>query len=158
MAQVDQFVTITEAKNKLLDLIRNIKLRHQVVAITRGGVPTAVLLSMDQFEGLMETIEILSDSKSLRSLKRSLKQAEAGKWVVEIKVHQESIPSAKAGQAVAFSTPAVPGRNARERGASSLSIPASFSARLDSGAPQVRSARDRTTLAPARAASRGRTS
>jgi antitoxin YefM len=81
MTQVDQFVSITEAKNKLLDLIRNIKLRHQVVAITRGGVPTAVLLSMDQFEGLMETIEILSDSKSLRSLKRSLKQADSGKWV-----------------------------------------------------------------------------
>jgi antitoxin YefM len=36
---------------------------------------------MDQFEGLMETIEILSDSKSLRSIKRSLKQAEAGNWV-----------------------------------------------------------------------------
>ena len=36
---------------------------------------------MDQFEGLTETIEILSDAKSLRSLKRSLKQADAGKWV-----------------------------------------------------------------------------
>ncbi len=81
MAQVDQFVSVTEAKNKLLDLIRNIKQRDQVVAITRDGVPTAVLLSMDQFEGLTETIEILSDAKSLRSLKRSLKQADAGKWV-----------------------------------------------------------------------------
>jgi antitoxin YefM len=81
MAQVDQFVSITEAQNKLFDLVRNIKLRHQAVAITRYGIPTAVLLSMDQFEGLTETIEILSDSKSLRSLKRSLKQAEAGKWV-----------------------------------------------------------------------------
>lgn len=79
MAQIDQYVSITKAWNKLLDLIRNIELRHQVVAITRDGVPTAVLLSMDQFERLMETIEILSDSKSLRSLKRSLKQAEAGK-------------------------------------------------------------------------------
>lgn len=81
MTQVDQFVSVTEAKNNLLDLIRNIKLRQQVVAITRDGVPTAVLLSMDQFSGLIETIEILSDSKSLRSLKRSLKQAETGKWV-----------------------------------------------------------------------------
>ncbi len=45
MAQVDQFVSITEAKNKLLDLVRNIKRRHQVVAITRDGVPSAVLLS-----------------------------------------------------------------------------------------------------------------
>jgi len=81
MAQVDQFVSVTDAKNKLLDLIRNIKQRDQVVAITRDGVPTAVLLSMDQFEGLTETIEILSDARSLRSLKRSLKQADAGKWI-----------------------------------------------------------------------------
>lgn len=81
MGQIDRFVSIAEAKNTLLDLIRNIELRRQVVAITRGGIPAAVLLSMDQFEGLMETIEILGDSKSLRSLKRSLKQAEAGKWV-----------------------------------------------------------------------------
>jgi antitoxin YefM len=81
MAQVDQFVSITEAKNKLLDLVRNIKRRHQVVAITRDGVPTAVLLSLDQFEGLTETIEILSDARTLPSLKRSLKQVRAGKWV-----------------------------------------------------------------------------
>jgi antitoxin YefM len=81
VAQVDQFVSIAEAKNKLLDLVRNIKLRYQVVTITRYGVPTEVLLSMDQFEGFMETTELLSDSKALRLLKRSLKQAEAGKWV-----------------------------------------------------------------------------
>lgn len=81
MAQIDQFVSVTDAKNKLLDLIRNIKQRDQVVAITRDGVPTAVVLSMDQFEGLTETIEILSDAGSLRSLKRSLKQADAGKWI-----------------------------------------------------------------------------
>lgn len=81
MTHVDQFVSITEAKNKLLALVRNIKRRHQVVAITRDGVPTAVLLSLDQFEGLTETIEILSDAKTLPSLKRSLRQAKAGKWV-----------------------------------------------------------------------------
>ncbi|MFY4727999.1 type II toxin-antitoxin system Phd/YefM family antitoxin [Nitrospira sp. BLG_2] len=41
--------------------------------MTRDGVPSAVLLSMDHFEGLMETIEILSDQKSMRSLRWSLK-------------------------------------------------------------------------------------
>ena len=86
MAQVDRFVSITEAKNKLLDLIRNIKRRHQIVAITRDGVPSAVLLSMEQFEGLTETIEILSDARTRPSLKRSLKQARAGKWVAHNKV------------------------------------------------------------------------
>lgn len=81
MAQVDEFVSVSEAKNKLLDLIRRMKHRQEIVAITRDGVPSAVLLSMEQFEGFMETIEILSDQKSMRVLRRSLKQAEKGRWV-----------------------------------------------------------------------------
>ncbi|MDF0673076.1 MAG: type II toxin-antitoxin system Phd/YefM family antitoxin [Nitrospira sp.] len=55
MPQVDEFVSVSEAKNKLLDLIRRMKHRQEVVAIPRDGVPPAVLLSMDQFEGLTET-------------------------------------------------------------------------------------------------------
>ena len=81
MAHVDQYVSVTEAKNKLLELIRNLKARQEIVAITRDGVPAAVLLSMDQFEGLTETIELLSDPGAMRSLRRSLKQAKAGRWV-----------------------------------------------------------------------------
>jgi len=81
MPQVDEFMSVSEAKNKLLQLIRRMKGRQEVVAITRDGVPSAVLLSMDQFEGLMETIEILSDQKGMRALRRSLKQAEKGQWV-----------------------------------------------------------------------------
>lgn len=81
MPHIDQFVSVTEAKNKLLDLIRNLKARQEIVAITRDGVPAAVLLSMDQFEGLTETIELLSNPGAMRSLRKSLKQAKAGKWV-----------------------------------------------------------------------------
>lgn len=80
MPMVDRFVTVTEAKNKLLDLIRSLKTCQDVVAITRDGIPAAILLSMDQYEGLMETLEILADEKSIRSLRRSLKQAQSGKW------------------------------------------------------------------------------
>lgn len=81
MPQVDEFVSVSEAKNKLLDLIRRMKHKQEIVAITRDGVPSAVLLSMEQFEGLMETIEVLSDQKSMRAIRRSLKQANKGEWV-----------------------------------------------------------------------------
>ena len=81
MPQVDEFVSVSEAKNKLLDLIRRMKHKQEIVAITRDGVPSAVLLSMDQFEGLMETMEILSDQKSMRAIRRSLKQADKEQWV-----------------------------------------------------------------------------
>ena len=81
MPYVDQYVSVTDAKNRLLDLIRKLKTRHEVLAITRDGVPTAVLLSMEQYDGLLETIELLADQHAMRVLKRSLKQAQAGRWV-----------------------------------------------------------------------------
>jgi len=81
MADVDQFISITKAKAQFLELVRRVQKQPETVAITREGVPAAVLLSMDQFEGLMETLEILSDQKTMRSLRRSRKQAQAGKWV-----------------------------------------------------------------------------
>ena len=48
MSQVDQYISVTEAKNRLLDLIRQLKNRHEVLAITRDGIPAAVLLSVEQ--------------------------------------------------------------------------------------------------------------
>ncbi|MBX3332965.1 MAG: type II toxin-antitoxin system Phd/YefM family antitoxin [Nitrospira sp.] len=81
MPHVSEIVSISKAKNRLSSLIHRMKHRQAVVAITCGGVPSAVLLSMDQFEGLMETVEILSDQKSMHTLRRSLKQAEKRQWV-----------------------------------------------------------------------------
>ncbi|MBX3330637.1 MAG: type II toxin-antitoxin system Phd/YefM family antitoxin [Nitrospira sp.] len=56
MPQVDEFVSVSEAKNKLLDLIRRMKHKQEVVAITRDGVPSAVLLSMDILHGQVQFI------------------------------------------------------------------------------------------------------
>jgi len=81
MKQVDQFVSVTDAKNRLLDLIRNLAEKDEVLAITRGGVPAAVVLSPERYAGLMETIEVLGDSQAMKSLRRSLKQARKGRWV-----------------------------------------------------------------------------
>lgn len=81
MADLEQFIPISKAKNRLLSLIRELEQHQEAITITRDGVPAAVLLSMDHFRGLLETIEILSDSKTMRSLRRSLKQAERGEWL-----------------------------------------------------------------------------
>ena len=81
MKQIDQFISISEAKNRLLQLLRELGERDEVLAITRDGVPAAVALSPDRYGGLLETIEILSDSQAMRSLHRSLKQAQKSRWV-----------------------------------------------------------------------------
>ena len=81
MPILDRFVSVSHAKTHLLDLVRTLEKRQDVVAITRDGTPAAVLLSMEQYEGLIETLELLSDAGARRSLRRSLRQARAGRWV-----------------------------------------------------------------------------
>ena len=81
MKEVDRFIPITEAKNRLLDLVRDLQAEDDIVAITKNGVPAAVLLSVQRFEGLLETIDILSDEGAMASLRRSLREARAGRWL-----------------------------------------------------------------------------
>ena len=51
------------------------------VAVTKNRVPVAVILSMERFEGLLETLDILTNEGTMKSLKRSIHQARQGKWV-----------------------------------------------------------------------------
>jgi antitoxin YefM len=86
MPTIDQFVPITKAKDRLLELAREVEKNDNVVAITRNGVPAAILLSLARYEGLVETLEILGDARTMRALRRSIRQAAAGKWLTEDQV------------------------------------------------------------------------
>jgi antitoxin YefM len=81
MKEVDRYIPITEAKNQLLELVRDLQAKDDIVAITKNGVPAAVLLSVEKFEGFLETIDVLSDEGAMTSLRRSLRQARAGRWL-----------------------------------------------------------------------------
>jgi antitoxin YefM len=81
MLTIQDFIPITKAKSRLLDIIRKIENSDDTVAITKKGVPEAVLLSMKKFEGLVETLEVLSDEKAMKSIRKSIKEAREGKWL-----------------------------------------------------------------------------
>jgi antitoxin YefM len=81
MLIIQDYIPVTKAKSKLLDIIRKIENSDDTVAITKNGVPEAVLLSMNKFEGLVETLEILSDEKTMKSIRKSIKEAREGKWL-----------------------------------------------------------------------------
>ena len=49
--------------------------------ITKNGMPKAVLLHYEDFEGLLETIDILSDPEAIKGVKRGIKDVRAGKVV-----------------------------------------------------------------------------
>jgi prevent-host-death family protein len=78
---IQDYIPVTKAKAAFLDIIRKIEGSEDAVAITKNGVPEAVLLSMKKFEGLLETIEVLSNEKSMKSIRKSIKEAQKDKWV-----------------------------------------------------------------------------
>jgi antitoxin YefM len=81
MQIIQDYIPITKAKSDLLNLIRKLEDSDDAFAITKNGVPEAVLISMRKFKGLIETIDILSDEKAMKSLRKSISEANQGKWV-----------------------------------------------------------------------------
>jgi antitoxin YefM len=67
MLIIQDYIPVTKAKSAFLDIIRKIENSDDAIAITKNGVPEAVLLSMKKFQGLLETLEILSDEKAMKS-------------------------------------------------------------------------------------------
>jgi antitoxin YefM len=81
MKDISTFIPISKAKTDLLDIIRRLESVDDAVAVTKNGVPAAVILSVEKYEGLLETLDILSDEKTMRSLRTSMRQARRGKWL-----------------------------------------------------------------------------
>ncbi len=81
MLEINKFIPVTKAKNDLLEIIRQVEKEDNTIAVTKNGVPAAVILSMGRFEGLLETLDILSDERMMKSLKKSIRQARARKWI-----------------------------------------------------------------------------
>lgn len=74
-------LTVTQAKAHFLELIRNSDKRLERFLITKEGKPAAVLMNADEFEGWLETLEIMSDKKALKEIRQARKELEQGKGI-----------------------------------------------------------------------------
>ena len=81
MQIIKEYIPVTKAKAKLLELVRKIKDSDDTIAITKNGLPEVVLISMNKFQGLLETMEILSDEKAMKAIRKSIQEADKGVWV-----------------------------------------------------------------------------
>ncbi|WP_026256774.1 type II toxin-antitoxin system Phd/YefM family antitoxin [Actinopolymorpha alba] len=63
-----QTLPLATVRNRLSALVEEVARTQDVVTITRNGVPSAVLLSADDYESIMETLDLLGDPESLRRL------------------------------------------------------------------------------------------
>lgn len=74
-----RIVPFTEARARLTELLDEVEARHEHLVITRKGRPAAVVVSSEEWEALEETLEILSDQKTLDALRQSDEDVAAGR-------------------------------------------------------------------------------
>jgi prevent-host-death family protein len=79
MSDYSETIPLSEAKARLSDLIRRVREEHESFTITHRGKAEGVLLSIDEYETLVETLEILSDRDLLSAIERGLEDEKAGR-------------------------------------------------------------------------------
>lgn len=72
---------LSEAKTHLARLLSRVEEVGEQFVITRSGRPAGVLLSVDEYEGLLETLEILADGALMKKIQSGLEDLEAGRIV-----------------------------------------------------------------------------
>lgn len=86
MSDFDQILPVMAVKRNLLSLIKKVQKLKKSIAITCNGRPIAVLLSLEEYEGLLETLAIFSNPALLKSLRKSRKELDSGCSVSHHKV------------------------------------------------------------------------
>ncbi len=71
-------VPLSQAKTHLARLLAEVEAVGEPVVITRSGRPAGVLVSVSEYEGLLETLEVLADRELSQAIERGLAEATAG--------------------------------------------------------------------------------
>ena len=72
-------ITYTEAREKLSDTISKVCENHDPVVITKRRDSAVVMISLEDYESLVETSYLLKSPRNARRLLESIQQLEEGK-------------------------------------------------------------------------------
>lgn len=80
---------MTAARRELFKLAEEVQKPNTFYSLTLGGQPQVVMMSQEEFDSMMETIEILSDPETLKRIEESEKEIEQGKYVTLDQLEKE---------------------------------------------------------------------
>ncbi|MFY9270844.1 MAG: type II toxin-antitoxin system Phd/YefM family antitoxin [Candidatus Manganitrophaceae bacterium] len=89
---------LAEAKKHLSHLVKEAEEGYDRFIITKNGVEKVVLLSAEEYEGLIETLDILSNKEEREGIARAKQQVRQKKTISleDFKKKAETIPKKKA--------------------------------------------------------------
>lgn len=74
-------VPLGDAKDRLSEYVSEVARTHDRVTITRHGRPVAVLVSVEDMQGIEETLDILSTPGEHEAIREGREQADRGEYV-----------------------------------------------------------------------------
>jgi prevent-host-death family protein len=78
MTSSAEHMSLAEVKNHLSEVVDRLEREHGRIVITKHGRPAAVVLSIEDLEGLEETLDILSNPRLLRRVRTAEAEITAG--------------------------------------------------------------------------------
>ena len=72
---------LSDARERLSEIVDDVALTGGDFVITKHGKPTAVLMAFDEYENLIETLNILSDSEAVAAIREAEADLAAGELV-----------------------------------------------------------------------------
>jgi antitoxin YefM len=78
MTSAAEHMPLADVKNRLSEVVDRLEREHGRVVITKHGRPAAVVMSIEDLEGLEETLEMLSDPKLMRRIRKAEAEIAAG--------------------------------------------------------------------------------
>jgi antitoxin YefM len=78
MTSAAEHMPLADVKNRLSEVVERLEREHGRVIITKHGRPAAVVMSIEDLEGLEETLTILSDPALMRRIKKAEAEIAAG--------------------------------------------------------------------------------
>lgn len=74
-------ISLKELRPKLPKIVEGIDKKFDRVIVTKRGKPIVMMLSVEDYESMVETLNILSDRSGLARIKEGLKQARKGQTI-----------------------------------------------------------------------------
>ena len=73
-----KIVPVTKLKPKLLKVISRVQDLGEEYIVTKKGEPAAIIMSFNEWESWKETLEIMSDKKMMKQIRRSIAYFDRG--------------------------------------------------------------------------------
>jgi antitoxin YefM len=74
-------ITTVDARRQLTKLPEKLGANPAIVAVTRRGKPVLAIMTWEDYQSILETLEILSDDEAIERLRRSIKEVKEGKQI-----------------------------------------------------------------------------